>query len=198
MTESPAFSFTHEEVQRLKADDQETWAHAFTEIFWMLTHYLRYHLANAPEGDQEDLASQAILKIYTEIDTLKYIDEIKFKGWIYAIIRNLRNDYIRNKSRRKTFAAGDLFLPRKFQARLETEELFEDLEKQELYAQLEQAFGELTQEQQDILFRHYFEGQEYRDIAKSNNANVATIRSLSHRAKAKLREHLAAYFEDAA
>lgn len=122
------------------------------------------------EEDIEDAVSEAILKAYKNIKTLK--DESFFKTWLIRIVINESNTLY--KKRLKEFAVD-----KEHFSNIKVNDKYKDLSLYNAINSLENDLRTTT-----ILF--YFEDMKYKDIAKVLNVKEGTIKSRLSRAKEKL------------
>ena len=122
------------------------------------------------EEDIEDAVSEAILKAYKNIGTLK--EEKFFKTWLIRIVINESNTLY--KKRNREVAVDDT----EFKS-IKSEDKYKDISLYDAINSLENDLRTTT-----ILF--YFEDMKYKDIAKVLNVKEGTVKSRLSRAKEKL------------
>ena len=156
------------EVKRAKRGDKE----AFCNLI-RLNKVAVYRVAKAilnKEEDIEDAVSEAVLKAYKNIKTLR--DESFFKTWLIRIVINESNNLY--KKRAKEIAVD--------------KEHFKDIQVNDNYKDLSlyNAINSLDDDLRITTILFYFEDMKYKDIAKLLNVREGTIKSRLSRAKEKL------------
>lgn len=130
-------------------------------------------LGNA--DDAEDIAQQALLKGFAEIDRLR--DSDQFGAWIGRIARNLCIDLIRRRKREH-----DAFAKRGGQAESSSKE----------YPELQDALARLPRRYRIALMLYYFDGRSTENIAEALQISQAAVYARMSRARKRLRQLLAA------
>lgn len=123
--------------------------------------------------DAEDIAQQALLKGFREIDQLR--DSDQFGAWIGRIARNLCVDFLRRRKReQKAFA--------------EREAASEGGSKE--YPTLEEALARLPRRYRVALMLYYFDGHSTENIAETLQISEAAVYARISRARKRLRKLL--------
>lgn len=122
------------------------------------------------EEDVEDAVSEAILKAYKNIRSLK--DESLFKTWLIRIVINESNNIYKKRTREVT-VENDQFV------NIQINDNYKDLTLYDAIKSLDEDLRVTT-----VLF--YFEDIKYKDIAKILNIREGTVKSRLSRAKEKL------------
>jgi RNA polymerase sigma-70 factor, ECF subfamily len=145
----------------------------------------------------EDLAQETFIKVLNNID--RYLPEFKFSSWLFKIANNITIDFLRKRqidtisiegapdavtaeSKRATaiaLASGD-------------QSPLQELESKELGEQIERAIGKLRPEYRACILLRHVEDYSYDEIAEIVKLPLGTVKTYIHRARAELREHLAA------
>lgn len=156
------------EVKRAKNGDKN----AFSNLV-RLNKTALYRVSKSilgKEDDVEDAVSEAILKAYKNIKSLK--DESLFKTWLIRIVINESNN-IYKKRKREVTVENDQFV------NIQINDRYKDLTLYDAIKSLDEDLRVTT-----ILF--YFEDIKYKDIAKILNIREGTVKSRLSRAKEKL------------
>ena len=122
------------------------------------------------EEDVEDAISEAILKAYKNIGSLK--EEKFFKTWLIRIVINESNTLYKKRNREVTVDHSEF-------KTIKVEDRYKDISLYDAINSLENELRTTT-----ILF--YFEDMKYKDIAKLLNVKEGTVKSRLSRAKQKL------------
>lgn len=122
------------------------------------------------EEDVEDAVSEAILKAYKNIKSLK--DESFFKTWLIRIVINESNN-IYKKRNREIAVENEHFI------KLQVNDKYKDIT-------LYNAINTLDDDLRTTTILFYFEDMKYKDIAKILDVKEGTVKSRLSRAKEKL------------
>ncbi|MBI1924668.1 sigma-70 family RNA polymerase sigma factor [Candidatus Poribacteria bacterium] len=137
----------------------------------------------------EDLAQEAFIEAYFNLDTLR--EPCKFKGWLKQIARNVCVSWLRRQ--RQVVSYEEIISHDEMQKQMEfisshyvptPEEL---LMEQETFADLRNAICCLSEVHQEILRLYYFEGLTYQEISGMLNISESAIKSRLHRAREQLK-----------
>jgi len=137
--------------------------------------------------DAEDIAQEVFIQVYTSINNFR--GNSSLSTWIYRISITKSFEKIRFKKRKKRFA----FLINLFNKKNETIEIPDFyhpgviLEQKENSKILFQAIENLNEKQKKTYILHNIEGLSYKKISKITGLSIASIESLIHRAKKKLK-----------
>lgn len=156
------------EVKRAKLGDKQ----AFCNLI-RINKIAMYRVSKSilsKDEDVEDAVSEAILKAYKNIKSLK--DEYLFKTWLIRIVINESNTLYTKRNR-------EIAVDKENFINIKTTDKYKDLTLYNAINSLEEDLRITT-----ILF--YFEDMKYKDIAKILNVKEGTIKSRLSRAKEKL------------
>ena len=123
-------------------------------------------------ADCEDAAQNAVLKAYTNLDTLK--ERRYFRTWLIRILKNECMNYTRSNRRVVPLAAYT--------------DVGYDMEVPDL--DLNRAFDALSKDERLAITLYYYEGYTTREIAKICEVSDGTVRSRLSRAREALRRKL--------
>jgi RNA polymerase sigma-70 factor, ECF subfamily len=142
---------------------------------------LRYLLVRVTEPElAQDLTQEVFIKIIGGIERFEYRDEKSFLGWIYTITANTLYSHQR---RRRVVATPfddrhELIDQRSHDhVRLVTERV-----------DLEQAFGQLTRDQQQVLTLRFFADMSNSEIAGLLRRTEGAVKAIQHRALQSLQK----------
>lgn len=156
------------EVKRAKCGDKEAFCNLIRVNKIAVYRVAKSILNN--EEDIEDAVSEAILKAYKNIQSLK--QEIFFKTWLIRIVINESNNLYKKR-------AKEIAVDKDHFKNIKVNDNYKDLSLYNAINSLEEDLRITT-----ILF--YFEDMKYKDIAKVLNVKEGTIKSRLSRAKEKL------------
>lgn len=122
------------------------------------------------EEDVEDAVSEAILKAYIAIDSLK--SNSMFKTWIIRIVINESNNLLRK--RKKIITLDKVYMDN------------EGIEDKHKDICLYEAINSLDEELRVTTILFYFDDMSYRDIASILDIREGTVKSRLNRSRKKL------------
>jgi RNA polymerase sigma-70 factor (ECF subfamily) len=123
--------------------------------------------------DAEDIAQQALLKGFTDIDQLR--DSDQFGAWIARIARNQCIDFIRRRKREQ----------KAFTKRAAVSE-----SGSKRYPEFEDALVKLPRRYRLALMLYYFDGRSTENIAEALQISQAAVYARMSRARKRLRKLL--------
>ena len=123
--------------------------------------------------DAEDVAQQALLKGFTDIDQLRRSEQ--FGVWLGRIAKNLCIDFIRRQKFKR-----NAFVNRAEAGQGSSKE----------YPELEGALAKLPQDSRLVLMLYYFDGRSTKNIAEALEISDAAVHTRISRARKQLREVL--------
>ncbi|MHC4192782.1 MAG: RNA polymerase sigma factor [Planctomycetota bacterium] len=123
--------------------------------------------------DAEDVAQQALLKGFTDIEQLR--DSEQFGAWIGRIARNLCIDFLRRRKRERNA----------FAKRTEAGE-----NNSSVYPELQDALAKLPRRHRLALMLYYFDGRSTENIAETLQISRAAVYARMSRARKSLRKLL--------
>lgn len=156
------------EVKRAKRGDKEAFCNLIRINKIALYRVAKSILNN--EDDIEDAVSEAVLKAYKNIKTLKH--EEFFKTWLIRIVINESNNLYKKRIK-------EISVDKEHFKNIEINDDYRDLS-------LYNAINSLDDDLRTTTILFYFEDMKYKDIAKVLNVKEGTIKSRLSRAKEKL------------
>ena len=156
------------EVKRAKRGDKEAFCNLIRINKIALYRVAKSILNN--EDDIEDAVSEAVLKAYKNIKTLKH--EEFFKTWVIRIVINESNNLYKKRIK-------EISVDKEHFKNIEINDDYRDLS-------LYNAINSLDDDLRTTTILFYFEDMKYKDIAKALNVKEGTIKSRLSRAKEKL------------
>ncbi|MBC5629896.1 sigma-70 family RNA polymerase sigma factor [Clostridium sp. NSJ-6] len=156
------------DVKRAKRGDKD----AFCNLI-RINKISMYRVAKSilsKEEDVEDAVSEAILKAYKNIKSLK--DESFFKTWLIRIVINESNTLYKKRSR-------EISVENEHFVNLQVNDKYKDVT-------LYNAINALDDDLRTTTILFYFEDMKYKDIAKVLDIKEGTVKSRLSRAKEKL------------
>ena len=169
---------------------------ALIEGCWdALWRYAYHTTGNAEEA--EDLLSETLLEGFRNFGQFR--GDTVFVRWMYRVMTTTRIDMTRRAARRKTESL-DAMLERP----LGNEAALADKDANPeaiivgpmLSEPVQQALAGLSEEYRAVVVLADMEQMDYADVSRILQIPVGTVRSRLHRARANLRQSLAAYVEE--
>jgi RNA polymerase sigma-70 factor (ECF subfamily) len=145
-------------------------------------------------SDAQDIAQQVFLRLWKSAK--RYEPTAKFTTYLFTITRNLVFNESRRRSRRKEVSADE----RAEDSHHELEDTGtarpdNNLLQSELQAAVDQAIGELPENQRLAVVLRRYENMPYEEIAEVLDLSVSAVKSQLFRARGTLRESLAKYLD---
>jgi RNA polymerase sigma factor (sigma-70 family) len=171
----------------------------FAEERSRLRNFIRRRVPN--EADAEDLLQEVF---YEVIEAYRLMEPVqRWSAWMFRVARNRIIDLFRKNKRREAFASEPVTVSDEG-AVLSLEDLLPspDAGPAALYArtvlleEIEEALGELPEEQRDVFIAHEMEGRSFKEIAARTGTSVNTLLSRKHYAVIHLRRRLQDIYED--
>jgi RNA polymerase sigma-70 factor (ECF subfamily) len=158
---------------------------AFGAVFdrhWIRIH--RYCVVRAgPPG--EDLAAETFRVAFDRRGD--YDGRPDAAPWLYGIATNLLRTWFRSAARRERALRRSIGQA----ACDDLEDALERAEAQRMAPELAAVLGQLTAEERDALLLHAVAELTYDQIARATDVPIGTVRSRIHRARKRVRAHLA-------
>jgi len=143
------------------------------------------------KAEAEDLFQDVLTKVFPRLDELIEIEEPG--SWLCRVMYNYFIDNRRRYARQRLVSVSEDRLPGK-----SVEELpgnldpVADAERLDNIMRLQRAFSELSEDHRLVVLLHDSEGYKLTEIQGVTGTPVGTLKSRLHRARARLREILAA------
>jgi len=145
----------------------------------------------------EDLSQEVFIRIYKARHT--YEPTAKFSTWVYAITSNLcLNEIRKQKTAGKVFSLHDVTKSGERErmngmANGKAVDPSEQIEKEEVAAQVRKVISELPDQQRMAVILRRFEDMSYQEIAKAMKQSVSAVKSLLSRARENIRIKMAPF-----
>jgi RNA polymerase sigma-70 factor (ECF subfamily) len=163
-------------VQRAAAGDREAFAELYDRFVGKIYRYIYYKVGS--KTDAEDLTAQVFLKACEAIGGYQWTGR-PFEAWLYRIAHNAVADHFRTRHEALPLhaAAG---------VRASKESL-EELAQRHLNAEaLRRVLPQLTDDQQEVVILRFLEEYSVKEIAQIMDRQPGAVRTLQHRALARL------------
>ncbi len=174
-------------------------AHAFGLIFEQYrapVFNFIYRMLNGNREAAEDLLNEIFMKLYDAMEY--YVPKAKFSTWLFTIARNHCLNCIKSQSYRQNQrtisldALAQQTIDSPTTGRLMALSVTDGAKQADLRELLEQAIAGLPDAYKEVFILHAVEGFAHEEVAQMLNMNPATVRTNYHRARAMLRETVAA------
>ena len=174
---------------------------AFEELVGAYQHRLLTVMRHLVGGaaDAEDLAQEVFLRVYRA--RAKYRAQCKFSTWLFTIANNAALNWLRGRRRKPAVPlpsqdSGPLG-PRPAEQLVAARDgaPSDGLKRQELANVVRAALDGLNERQRLAVVLNKFEDMGYAEIAEVMGLTTKAVKSLLNRARANLREALAAYVD---
>jgi RNA polymerase sigma-70 factor (ECF subfamily) len=179
-------------VERTRAGDREAYGDLVTR-YQGHVYGLAYSLAGRWE-DAQDIAQETFIRAYCNLDQLR--EPARFPAWLRRVTVGVAVGWLRS-FRPKLFARID------GQIDLDTLEIpdFEPgppevLERKELAEAVQRAVASLPAKYRVPLTMFHLDGLSYEKVASFLDIPLGTVKSLLHRARAKLKDALGPYYAE--
>jgi RNA polymerase sigma-70 factor (ECF subfamily) len=150
------------------------------------------------EAEAEDLAQNVFLQVYKS--RARYKQTAKFSTWLFTIAHNLCLNELRRRSRHPAESLEETHTENEDQPprQIEDKSLVgapENVLHGELAQKIEEALGELPENQRSALLLCREEDLSYEQIAKILRCSLSATKSLIHRGRETLKEKLKPYLK---
>ena len=143
------------------------------------------------KAEAEDLFQDVLTKIFPRLDEL--IDVEEPGSWLCRVMYNQFIDDRRRYARQRLVAVSESSLPGKSLEELPGQlDPVVDAERLDNIMRLDRALSELSDEHRLVVLLHDSEGYKLSEIQEVTGTPIGTLKSRLHRARARLREILAA------
>jgi len=136
-------------------------------------------------GDAEDIAQEAFLRVYKNLDTFK--GEARFSTWLYRITFNLCADWLRRNRRADRRAAAVEEAAEVADQRMDLEQGILESERR---AEIRSAIDALDERYRNVIVLLYYQGLSYGQIAAVLGVPAKTVETRLYRARKLIREYL--------
>lgn len=149
------------------------------------THVYRtaYYILNN-EQDAMDAAQEALIRIYTKIDS--YEEKAQFKTWVQRIVTNICIDKFRRNKPTVSIEEHELV----FQGK---ESVEKEVMSGYLAVDIREAIDQLPEHHRTVVVLRYLQDFSYNEIADSLNLPLNTVKSYLFRARQQLQHLLQDY-----
>lgn len=139
-------------------------------------HFVSRQIGN--EADAADVVQESFIKLYFALD--QFDPGKKFSTWLFAIVKNTINDWLRKKySQTKAATAADIVEREAVSAQLRDHSIENQLD-------IRTALSRISPRYQRILRLYYWRGCTYAEMAEILSLPLNTVKTLMRRARQAL------------
>ncbi len=167
-------------IRRAREYDPQALALLYRHHVGAIYRYI--HLRVGREDLAEDLTADVFLKMLEGIESFGYRG-VPFAAWLFRIAHDRVVDYFRRQARKETVSLSErLSAPGEGPAAMTEAALARE--------RLRQAFGRLTEGQQQVIVLKFGEGLTNAEVGRLLEKSEGAVKSLQHRALVSLRRFL--------
>jgi RNA polymerase sigma-70 factor, ECF subfamily len=181
---------------RVKRGDRAAFAELVDKYKQPVMNFIFRRLRD--ETEAEDLAQNVFLQVYKSRG--RYKQTAKFSTWLFTITHNLCLNELRRRSRHpaesleETHTDNDDQPPRQIEDKSQTAAP-DNVLHGELAQKIDEALGELPENQRSAILLCRQEDLSYEQIAKILRCSLSATKSLIHRGRETLKEKLKPYLK---
>ena len=150
---------------------------------------MAYHITHNHE-DSHDISQEVFMKVFRSLGKLKNISA--FDPWLRRVTINACMDYLRRRPNEHTMEDFD-FLSHESISTGSNTSPDKPLESDELEKLISRAVDQLPNRQRKVFVLRHYEGLALKDIARSLNCSLGTVKAHLFRATRRLRKLLQPY-----
>jgi RNA polymerase sigma-70 factor (ECF subfamily) len=169
------------ELEGLRDLDSQVIGAVYDRYFEDVYRFVYYKLNDAQVA--EDVSSDVFVRLLEAIKK-KRGPQTNIKGWLIATASNAVADYLRVSYRRPTEDLSDAMPDEKAST------LREEIDRREQVDSVQEAYAELTPDQQNVLALRFGSGYSLEETARMMEKKVNAIKALQFRALAALQRNI--------
>jgi RNA polymerase sigma-70 factor (ECF subfamily) len=164
----------------LRADDSQVIGAIYDKYFAEVFRYVRYRLNDAHAA--EDIASEVFVR-FLEALRRRRGPQSNLRAWLISTAAHIVMDHLRRSYRRPTEALPEDILDQGFGPT-------DEFDRREQSRRFQQAYTDLTSEQQHVLALRFGQGYSLDETAAVMQKNVNAVKALQFRALAALQRSM--------
>lgn len=169
-----------QELKNLRELDSKTIGAIYDQYFSEVYRYVLYRLGD--ETTAEDIASDVFIRLLEAVQS-GHAPQTNLKGWLIGTASHIVADHFRKKYRRPEEEISET-LPDL------TPDLVSEVDQREQNRIVNDAYAQLTPEQQHVLALRFGQGYSLEETATFMNKNVNAVKALQFRALAALQREV--------
>jgi RNA polymerase sigma-70 factor (ECF subfamily) len=126
----------------------------------------------------EDLTSDLFIRLLDVLNTRRAPQD-QLQGWLYRVAHNLAMDWFREQGKHTSIMLNE-------ELATSGESLLETVEQRQAQSELQEAIGQLTAGQQQVILLRFAEGLKLREVSRVMGKSEGAIKVLQHRAVKRL------------
>jgi RNA polymerase sigma-70 factor (ECF subfamily) len=170
-----------QELNSLRDLDSQVIGAVYDRYFEDVYRFVYYKLND--EQVAEDISSDVFVRLLEAIKK-KRGPQTNLKGWLLATASHAVADYLRVVYRRPTEALSEAMPDEKAST------LREEIDRREQVDSVQEAYAELTPDQQDVLALRFGSGYSLEETARMMEKKVNAVKALQYRALAALQRNI--------
>lgn len=167
-------------LEGLRKLDSQSISVIYDQYFPEIYRYVRYRIDN--DTVAEDIASDVFVRLL-EAAEKNQGPESSLKGWLIATASNAINDHLRRQYRRPVEDLSESMPDDGLSVHAQV-----DLREQ--HQMVQNAYAQLTHEQQDVLALRFGQGYSLEETAAHMKKNINAVKALQFRALASLQRQI--------
>lgn len=175
-------------IARAQAGDVRAFEELIAAHLPLIRRYARAFAAS--DADADDLAQEALIKVYRSIRLFRY--QSAFSTWLYAVARNVFLDFAKSRAGRGKAREDTLDASHSEQFASESPTADMHLESEQERQRVWEALRRLPVEFRTAVALFDIEGRTYDEVAAIEGVAVGTVKSRLSRGRAQLRTLLEA------
>jgi RNA polymerase sigma-70 factor (ECF subfamily) len=170
-----------DELDGLRALDSRVVGAVYDRYFEDVYRFVYYRLGD--EQVAEDISSDVFVRLLEALQK-KRGPQSNLKGWLLATASHAVADYLRQAYRRPTEELSDVMPDEGAPS------LTDEVDRREQVGSVQEAYAELTAEQQNVLALRFGDGYSLEETARVMQKNVNAVKALQFRALAALQRKI--------
>lgn len=162
-------------IEQAKAGDQGAMVELLQAVERPIYNTAFYYMKN--EHDAKDIAQEAMIRIYTKLDTFN--GQAQFKTWAQRITINLCKDYFRSKKESLSIEGAELVLIAKV-------DLEQEITNNLVTENVIEIINTLPDLMRDVMILRYLQEFSYKEISETLNIPLNTVKSHLFRGRERI------------
>jgi RNA polymerase sigma-70 factor (ECF subfamily) len=171
----------HQELNGLQELDSQVIGAVYDRYFEDVYRFVYYKLND--EQVAEDISSDVFVRLLEAVKKQRG-PQTNLKGWLIATASNAAADYLRQAYRKPTEALSET-MPDENASNLRDE-----IDRREQVDSVQEAYAELTTDQQNVLALRFGDGYSLEETARIMQKKVNAVKALQFRALAALQRNI--------
>ena len=170
-----------DELDGLRALDSKVIGAVYDRYFEDVYRFVYYRLGD--EQVAEDISSDVFVRLLEAVQKRRG-PQTNLKGWLLATASHAVADYLRQVYRRPTEELSDVIPDHGAPS------LTDEVDRREQVGSVQDAYAQLTAEQQNVLALRFGDGYSLEETARMMQKNVNAVKALQFRALAALQRNI--------